>query len=227
MSELISLPSLKSSIDIKKLDEYSLDFLKLELKDFSVINKISTFHEARQKEFLLGRYSSKINFNHNFHYELRDLNIGEHREPVWPNGFIGSLSHSRTYVVSALAKNDSIEYLGIDIEYIGRVGTGVAQKILIDKDVTNADGLTTDQVLTLIFSAKEAFYKALFPKYGRFFGFESAYISNISFSNKSFNLSLSVDLDEYFTMERFNNIEGKFIIYDSHIITLIEIPSLD
>lgn len=227
MSILFSSVEQISTLDIREIEEYNLEFLKSQLRNFKSLNKIESFHINRQKEFLLGRFSALMNFKNNYHFELTDLDFEINRNPIWPDGFVGSITHSRSFVISAVANKKDLDSLGIDIENIGRVSTSVAEKILIDQDIKFISGLSEDFINTLIFSAKESFYKAIYPKYGHFFGFESAFVSTISIENSTFEINLAVDLNDYFTKIRFQKIKGYFCVHENHIITLIEIPSFN
>jgi 4'-phosphopantetheinyl transferase EntD len=227
MSSLFQFSSTISTLDIRKIDDYDISFLQMELKDFNSLSKITNYHKKRQQEFLLGRFSAKMNFKKNYQYDLADLDFGIDRNPIWPNNFVGSISHSKSYAISAIGLKKELNYLGIDVESISRVNDSIAQKILIDRDIKQIDGFDLDELYTLIFSAKESFYKALFPKYGKYFGFENAFVNNISIENSTFEISLANDLNDHFTMAKFKSIPGKYYIFENHIISLIEISSLN
>ncbi len=91
--------------------------------------------------------------------------------PVWPAGVRGSLTHSTNLAAACVVGlNQSV---GIDIEDTGRMSSGVAERILTVEeravlDLSAASGL---DVATLIFSAKEAVYKAIFPLVGLYIGY--------------------------------------------------------
>jgi 4'-phosphopantetheinyl transferase EntD len=85
--------------------------------------------------------------------------------PIWPDGLTGSISHTATDCVVAVASQDSISSVGIDLE------TNEANFSRNEWDLVSSEterrhskkcyGLSSDQFVNLIFSAKEAVYKCL------------------------------------------------------------------
>ena len=93
----------------------------------------------------------------------------------WPAGYIGSVSHEGTKVVAALASTSRVRSLGIDIETLdgaedlsGIGGLAAADELLPGRETVAP---------VLLFSVKEAVYKALNPITGRQFGFEDIIVS--------------------------------------------------
>ena len=88
----------------------------------------------------------------------------ENRVPQWPKGVVGSISHSVDLCCAVVARVDKTACLGVDLETTKRISNGVIQRVshpLETKFVGN------DQKRgSLIFSAKEAFFKAQFPVLG-------------------------------------------------------------
>ncbi|WP_369087004.1 4'-phosphopantetheinyl transferase family protein [Vibrio fluvialis] len=75
------------------------------------------------------------------------------------------------------------------------------------------------QGLTLVFSAKESLFKALYPKVRVFFGFESAQIISIDESTGRFTISLTHNLSsKYF---KGWEISGRYFIIRNTVLTLI------
>ncbi len=83
--------------------------------------------------------------------------------PVWPEGFSGSVSHCRGEVAVAVRRGAP---LGIDLEEIGRVGEKLFARIAAPEEVTayraRSRNPDADELFrTVVFSAKEAFWKLL------------------------------------------------------------------
>lgn len=98
------------------------------------------------------------------------------RSPKWPAGVSGSISHSMGRVAAIVATSPSW-MVGVDTEQIVADG---ALRAILDIALTDAErSFVLDDPLkaTLVFSAKEALFKALYPTVGAFFGFECAILS--------------------------------------------------
>jgi 4'-phosphopantetheinyl transferase EntD len=103
---------------------------------------------------------------------------GEQREPLWPAGVVGSMTHCPGYCAAAVADAQEITALGIDAEEHAPLPGGVLEMISLESERERLAALRTrtgavhwDRVL---FSAKESVYKAWFPLTRRWLGFEQA-----------------------------------------------------
>ncbi|MET0045403.1 MAG: 4'-phosphopantetheinyl transferase superfamily protein, partial [Candidatus Thiodiazotropha sp. 6PLUC3] len=139
--------------------------------------------EKRQKEFRAGRHSA--------HQALEQLNAPwlpllreKSRQPIWPPGYLGSISHCRDACVAVCAKSEDMFGLGVDVEPLEPLPKGVDQYIH-----TAEDSLTMKSVEILperlIFSAKESIYKCYHPMLGQHLGFQSVSLE-IDTENKRF-----------------------------------------
>ena len=104
---------------------------------------------------------------------------GEQREPRWPEGVVGSMTHCAGYCAAAVARSGEVSALGIDAEVHAPLPEGVLDLISLESERALLAELTDrvpgavhwDRVL---FSAKESVYKAWFPLTRRWLGFEQA-----------------------------------------------------
>lgn len=111
----------------------------------------------------------------------QDIPIGRNREPVWPAGIVGSISHARGYAVAAVAPAATVHGIGVDFErWLDDGAPGrLAQDLTVPGELATlaeATGWPAARVLTLLFSAKEALYKCLYPQVQAYFGFQQARI---------------------------------------------------
>jgi 4'-phosphopantetheinyl transferase EntD len=84
--------------------------------------------------------------------------------PIWPAGSVGSISHSRGLCCAVAASAEDVISLGIDIEKTTRLSPRAMERVVHPLEANFVGG---DQALgSLLFSAKEAFYKAQFPVWG-------------------------------------------------------------
>ena len=73
--------------------------------------------------------------------------------------------------------------------------------------------------LTIIFSAKESLFKALYPYIGRYFDFSAASIIDFSNNNQSFELRLNQSLSK--ELVKGSRFKGYFSVESNHVLTLI------
>ena len=91
--------------------------------------------------------------------------------PVWPEGVRGSLTHSAALAAACVV--GARRSVGSDSEDTGRMSPGAAERILTAEERSALDLSATSGVdtATLVFSAKEAVYKAIFPLVGLYIGY--------------------------------------------------------
>ena len=103
---------------------------------------------------------------------------GFHREPIWPAGFVGSITHCSGYCAAAVARE--IVTVGIDAELDEPLPSGVLEQVAAPVELEWLrshlnGGICWDR---LLFSAKESVFKAWFPLAQRWLGFEDARITS-------------------------------------------------
>jgi len=104
---------------------------------------------------------------------------GEHQEPLWPGGVVGSITHCRNYAAAAVARKwAGIVALGIDAEPHTALGAHVVSAVVRPDEragLVEARAARPDiHWEHVIFSAKEALFKAWWPMTGRRLDFSDA-----------------------------------------------------
>ncbi|MBP1097526.1 4'-phosphopantetheinyl transferase family protein [Bradyrhizobium diazoefficiens] len=86
--------------------------------------------------------------------------------PAWPQGFVGSISHDPEFAVAAVARSDYLRSVGIDIEPRLPLPPELLELVATPSESHELQG----DLLTarLLFSMKEAVYKATHPIDSRF-----------------------------------------------------------
>jgi len=124
---------------------------------------------GRRAEFATGRDCARAALG------ARDLCVSQapDRSPVWPIGFVGSLTHAAGLCAAAVGRATDCAALGIDIEASGAVTVELATWILRHDERAAYPSLWNEGAdgLTLFFSAKEAVYKACYPLVRRILNF--------------------------------------------------------
>lgn len=97
----------------------------------------------------------------------------EDRRPVWPEGVVGSIGHSRGLAAAVVGPADAFDGLGIDIETENAVSGSTADRLLTEAEHA---WLPAPEWRTMIFAAKEAVYKSVNPIVREFLGFQDVEI---------------------------------------------------
>ena len=143
----------------------------------------------RRAEFLAGRYVGGLALKR-LESRITHIGRGHQNEPIWPPGYIGSISHCENYAACVVCHDTHYLGIGLDVETTIDPSTSVA----IDHNVMNANerglyaqsSLNQQQLLTLIFSTKEAFFKASFGLIKKYIGFDA--ISVVSVESEKYAL---------------------------------------
>ena len=82
---------------------------------------------------------------------------------MWPPGIVGSITHCRGYVAAAVASSDHLSALGIDAEGRGAVDRDLESFVCTPVEAERHRACAHASWRTLLFSAKESVFKALYP----------------------------------------------------------------
>jgi enterobactin synthetase component D len=174
----------------------------------------------RKAEYLAGRYLCRL--------LLRERGLptlipsGRHREPLWPVGWIGSVTHTDEIAVSCIAPCASVNILGIDVErwLDGDTAASLAPIIIgRDKYTRLAGPWSYGHAVTLAFSAKESLFKALYPQVGSYFDFNCAELIDANHAAGTFSLRIAKQLSGRIPAGRIY--EGYFKDWGSCVATIV------
>lgn len=147
--------------------------------------------QKRKAEFIAGRYCA-----HAALAQLRGsldetngamtngqsaIGIGANREPLWPEGVVGSITHTQGYASALVARRNKVRAVGLDSEtWIKPGSVACIRPQILTTSEGHAEQLQLFEsplhYLTLVFSAKESLFKCLFPLVNRFFDFHAVLI---------------------------------------------------
>jgi len=125
------------------------------------------------------------------------LLCGAQREPLWPAGIVGSITHTEGLCAVAAARDTQYRGIGIDVEPNLPIEPDLIDYVCEDAELQAAAslaGLEPERAARLLFSAKEAVYKCQFYLSRRFLEFHDVNI-RLSASGE-FRAELRVDLPE-------------------------------
>lgn len=158
----------------------------------------------RQAEFLAGRICAQSILKIHGHTN-HTVSIGAYREPIWPEGIVGSITHTGRHAAAAICSDtNSVRGIGIDIEpIIGPDKLDDVRTLIISPEELNyldsrAHAADSAYLLTLCFSAKECFFKAAFASVNDYFGFEAVEIIDIDLERRCLYLRCTRNLGHGF-----------------------------
>ena len=129
--------------------------------------------KKRRDEFFLGRAACNA--------ALKSIGIqnpapvlkGPSSEPLWPRGILGALSHCPGMAVCAVCHDEMLKGLGVDIEELPGDMPQDVIKLVCTKQEMEWVGSELYK-MKMIFSAKEAAFKAFFPSVKMYMDFKDA-----------------------------------------------------
>jgi 4'-phosphopantetheinyl transferase EntD len=180
--------------------------------------------EPRRREFMAGRSLARG--------ALADLGFrgvavlrGADREPLWPDGVVGSITHCKGYCAAVAARASCVAAVGIDAEIDDDLPNGVLRIVARDEerdwiDARRGDGMHWDR---LLFSAKESIFKAWFPIARRWLGFADATVSFDAdrgrFSARLVAQRLVVNGCET------DRVEGRYLLHRGYVFTSVAVEA--
>ncbi|SHF45835.1 4'-phosphopantetheinyl transferase [Vibrio gazogenes] len=177
----------------------------------------------RKAEFVAGRVAAKYALLHRGASEPW-VGIGEHRSPVWPDGFIGSISHTDDTAISTVATKAERLSIGVDVENImdETLCESIGRMIVTSEEIKLQDvtGWYKAPFMSLMFSAKESLFKALYPLVKRYLDFHDAQLISLEPQHSHFTFELSPILQQQTGIQFCH---GHYLFLEDALVTLIQI----
>lgn len=144
---------------------------------------------------------------------------GEDRAPRWPAGIVATISHTHGYCAVAMAPDEGIEGLGLDVEQAEPLRKELFRMICTPAEREWLAGLGEEragQLGKLVFSAKECAYKCQYARSRTFLGFQAMRIE-IDEPRGAFTAVFEQPAGEHFAPG--DRIEGRFKIEGGLVLT--------
>ena len=140
--------------------------------------------ERRLQEFQHGRHCARLALSMLGH-PPGPIGRGEHREPLWPAGCIGSISHAGSHAAAAVAATDLFLGLGLDMEFADPIEDSLVASICRTEEIDRLDdGEGIGGRAKLLFSIKESIYKCLWPLTHEFVDFTEIEVRLVDGTNQ-------------------------------------------
>ncbi len=182
----------------------------------------------RRAEFYHGRLCAR--------FALRDMGvaaaqvgIGASREPRWPLRVVGSITHSDTMAAAAVVSEQSCAGLGIDLAAcIGAAAIEDMVGIVVSpREYAYLRSLSAieeiEVCVTLVFSAKESFFKAVFNHVQQYFNFDAIDVVAVDFAASIVLFDIKRTLCDGIVAGQQCRIP--FALLGEHVLTVFRFPS--
>ncbi len=183
----------------------------------------------RQAEFLAGRWCA-WKAQEQLGLVQVEIGVGSNRAPVWPDTVRGSITHTGpaepgglSVACCALALAGDYRALGIDLENImNKTMAEETSSLILDEQeraLLSQQDASWPYLVTLVFSAKESLFKALYPAAGRYFDFLDAQLVAIDVEAGKFSVELKVALAP--SLPAGFRVHGCFQTRDLRLLTVV------
>ncbi len=174
--------------------------------------------EKRQREFAAGRAAARQAMSMLTNAEvLLPILAGEDRAPIWPEGWQGSISHKSTLCLAVVGQSGAL--LGLDVEEDRPLAQNLIPTICSDTEIARIAGAAEGHLAILIFSAKEAAYKAQYPLTREVFGFHRLEM-RLDLHQQAFEASFTQDTGPF---SKGDTLTGRFCKGQGHLVTGVTI----
>jgi 4'-phosphopantetheinyl transferase EntD len=173
----------------------------------------------RAAEFAAGRLCARLLLRefgiHNF-----AVGVGAHRQPLWPDILVGSITHTTGFCAAVAAPKKSLRSVGIDSEVAGSVKTELWRGICTASETRWLYSLPEYEQLaaaTLIFSAKEAFYKCQFVVTQERLGFRDVSVELPAWNVKRGAFRIIANRDIQLDLNAASTLQGQYLFHEEYV----------
>lgn len=161
----------------------------------------------------------------------------EDRSPIWPNGCIGSVSHTTRLCAVAVARATSARAIGIDVEHDTPLPDALLTRVLTPLELERLRAqairarLPVAEMAKVVFSAKESAFKCQFPLTRLFLGFQDAEC-DLEWETGNFGVRIRASSESLGALAgvpgrqlpRGFRLEGRFTCGEGHVATAVVLP---
>lgn len=171
----------------------------------------------RKREFTAGRVCARVALKR-LGEPPQPILRGTDGAPRWPAGMVGSITHCDGYCAAAVAYREKVCGVGIDAE----VATPLGEEVSLictprELEIAAGSGVPSALLPSMIFSAKESFYKLYYPLAGAFLDFFDVEITVIG--NGGFDVELINDAMPDFSGLR--RCQGRFAFHQGYVFSAV------
>ena len=134
--------------------------------------------DSRRRDFASGRFCARAALSR---LGLPDVVIAREADgrPVWPDGIVGSITHTAGYAAALVARKREYLGIGVDAERVGKLTDDLIPLLFGAQEQAWLATLNPERrslAATSLFSAKEAYFKAWSPLTGNPLSFQALHV---------------------------------------------------
>jgi 4'-phosphopantetheinyl transferase EntD len=155
------------------------------------------------------------------------IRVADDRQPIWPDSFVGSITHTEGYGAAVVAERRRIRALGLDSEIVGQVKVPLWATICTQSEIAWLRSLPLPEqaaAATLIFSAKEAFYKCQYPLTRERLDFFDAVVEAVTLPASMGTFSIRSTRRIAFEDHTIMPLQGRYLFHGEEVTAGIAIP---
>lgn len=174
--------------------------------------------QTRVEQFTAGRVCSRLALARLGVAATTPIERGEDRAPIWPTGFLGSISHTDTWCAAAVGRVGELRALGIDLEPATPLKEALWRRVCTSEERERLRQLPNPGLMgKILFSAKEAVYKCQYPLTSQFLGFHAV---QVEVGDGAFRAVFQQEAGEF---KPGYEMSGRFLVDDGLVATACEL----
>jgi 4'-phosphopantetheinyl transferase EntD len=182
--------------------------------------------EKHRREFALGRACARRALAALGIENFALLN-GADREPLWPDGVVGSLTHCRGFCAAAVAPRGAVVGVGLDAEPARPLAARLLDRVCSPQEKARLEALANPGACgwgIVLFSAKESLYKCYFPLARSFLGFRDA---EVRLDPGSASFAARLLRDDAPSALGARAFRGRYRVEGAHVVTAVTLTAAE
>ena len=131
--DTVNLPDNKFQLALRAIEDCQAPRHQSDLD--AVINAVT----SRQREYIAGRVLARELLGR-LGVDAQTIASGPKREPLWPTGIVGSISHNERFCAVVIAQHSVVTSVGIDIETTGRIDRPLWKHLFTERGDRTSSG---------------------------------------------------------------------------------------
>jgi 4'-phosphopantetheinyl transferase EntD len=183
---------------------------------------------SRVQEFTAGRLCAR-RLLAEFGIVEFPLIVADDRQPIWPTTLVGSITHTRGFCAAVVAQKVHMAGIGIDCEVAGSVKEEFWSHLFTAAETPWLRSLPNSQqavAATLMFSAKEAFYKCQYPLVGERLRFGDATVEVLDWGATLGEFIIHTRGNLAIVRHAILPLRGRYLFHEEFISTGMALPKI-